>query len=79
MIQDAVAAETGLDERRVIEAWREAGLFQAPHVVVDDDVEALIPPPPSPNGRLHVGHALNLALQDSFTRVRPMRLDAPVN
>ena len=70
-LRDTVGG-TALDEQRMIDGWREAGLFEAPGVGLDDDVEALILPPPSPNGRLHVGHALNLALQDVYTRQRRM-------
>lgn len=66
------AATTGTDEQAMLSVWEEAGLFRAPPIRPEDEIEGLIPPPPSPNGRLHVGHALNLALQDVYTRQRRM-------
>ncbi|HEU5157724.1 MAG TPA: class I tRNA ligase family protein [Streptosporangiaceae bacterium] len=68
---DAVVT-TASDEQAILSRWDEAGLFRAPAVESADEVEGLIPPPPSPNGRLHVGHALNLALQDVYARQRRM-------
>ncbi|GAB6393423.1 MAG: valine--tRNA ligase [Treponematales bacterium] len=59
-------------EDRIYHLWRESGVFMpqpdgrgAPYVVVI--------PPPNVTGVLHLGHALNMALQDIAVRYHRMR------
>lgn len=54
--------------------WEQSGFFN-PDNLPPTHIEAwsTIMPPPNANGRLHVGHALDMALKDSLTRFNRMR------
>jgi valyl-tRNA synthetase len=62
-------------EPRLYQRWEASGAF-AP---TDDPAApafAIVIPPPNVTGALHIGHALNNALQDALTRFRRMRGEA---
>src|SRR5262249_59283581 len=51
--------------------WEEKGLFRA-DPSSDRPVFCMVIPPPNITGRLHVGHGLNNALQDTLARWKRM-------
>jgi valyl-tRNA synthetase len=59
-------------ERRIYEEWESGGRFTAD---AENPAEpyTIVIPPPNVTGFLHVGHALNNALQDILTRWRRMQ------
>jgi valyl-tRNA synthetase len=60
-------------EERVFARWRESGLFHpAPEGTPDENYSIAIPPP-NVTGVLHMGHALNGAVQDALIRLNRMR------
>ena len=67
-------------EARVYAAWEEAGLFRAGALPArekgakaDAKSFCIVLPPPNVTGSLHIGHALNLTLQDILIRWRRMQ------
>ncbi|MDX1421371.1 MAG: class I tRNA ligase family protein, partial [Rubricoccaceae bacterium] len=72
----ATAAATAYDpaaiEERVYRYWEEGGFFRAD---ADSGKEPFVIPMPPPNvtGRLHMGHALQDAIQDALVRMRRMQ------
>lgn len=65
-------------ESRIYEMWEKSGFFN-PDICIEKGVTkpdaerySIIMPPPNANGRLHVGHALTIALQDICTRFNRM-------
>ncbi len=66
-------------EGRIYDAWLKSGLFNPDECVRQGATEADAPaysivlPPPNVTGRLHMGHALMLAVEDSFVRYKRMR------
>jgi valyl-tRNA synthetase len=54
-------------EQRLAAEWEEAGLFR-PAELGEDGRFSLVIPPPNVTGALHIGHALDLALQDIVIR-----------
>ncbi|MHB8660752.1 MAG: valine--tRNA ligase [Minisyncoccota bacterium] len=66
-------------ESRVYRAWEESGFFNPDECVKSGTVAADAPPysivlpPPNVTGRLHMGHALMLAIEDIFIRYKRMR------
>ena len=71
---DAVATEG-----RIYEAWEKSGFFNPDECVkqgmIREDAPAysIVLPPPNVTGRLHMGHALMLAVEDVFVRYKRMR------
>lgn len=66
-------------EGRIYEMWEKSGYF-SPDVCVEKGVVApdaptysIVLPPPNVTGRLHMGHALMLAVEDTFVRFKRMR------
>src|SRR4051812_37358492 len=60
-------------EERVFTRWRDSGLFHpAPEGTPDENYSIAIPPP-NVTGVLHMGHALNGAIQDALIRLNRMR------
>jgi valyl-tRNA synthetase len=60
-------------EPKIYEAWEEAGLFNASDVSKPGQPSFLITmPPPNVTGALHMGHALFVSLQDTYTRWKRM-------
>lgn len=61
-------------EPRVYQAWEESGVFRAGVHVEGGEGESfcIVLPPPNVTGSLHIGHALNITLQDILTRWKRM-------
>ncbi len=66
-------------EGRIYDMWEQSGLFN-PDTCVEKGVVAsdaptysIVLPPPNVTGRLHMGHALMLAIEDTFVRFKRMR------
>jgi len=66
-------------ETRIYELWEKSGYFN-PDVCIkngitapDADTFSMVLPPPNVTGRLHMGHALMLAIQDTVIRYQRMR------
>jgi valyl-tRNA synthetase len=66
-------------ESRLYQAWEESGLFNPDECVrqgitkPDAPAYSIVLPPPNVTGRLHMGHALMLAVEDIFVRFKRMR------
>ena len=58
-------------ESRIYERWEGAGAFEADPMAAGDPF-AVMMPPPNVTGSLHIGHALNMTLQDVMTRYARM-------
>ena len=71
--------DPAITEPRVYAAWEKSGLFNPDECVKQGAVKADAPaysivlPPPNVTGRLHMGHALMLAIEDIFIRYKRMR------
>ena len=61
-------------EARLYDVWEKSGYFN-PDNLPDDRIKpwCTIMPPPNANGRLHVGHCLDITLKDILTRWRRMQ------
>jgi len=59
-------------EDRIYRAWEEGGFFE-PDAKATKEPFAIVIPPPNVTDRLHLGHALNNALQDILIRWRRMQ------
>ncbi len=66
-------------ESRIYEEWEKSGLFNPDECVkqgatkADAPTYSIVLPPPNVTGRLHMGHALMLAIEDIFIRYKRMR------
>ncbi len=66
-------------ESRIYSAWEESGLFNPDECVkqgvtkADAPAYSIVLPPPNVTGRLHMGHALMLAIEDVLVRYKRMR------
>ncbi|CAA9505183.1 MAG: Valyl-tRNA synthetase, partial [uncultured Solirubrobacteraceae bacterium] len=60
-------------EPRVIEAWARSGLFHPEPEGTPEENYSIAIPPPNVTGVLHMGHALNGAIQDTLIRYQRMR------
>jgi valyl-tRNA synthetase len=63
-------------EARISETWDEAQAFRAGHALKKNPKAkpySIVIPPPNVTGSLHMGHALNITLQDVLTRFERMR------
>ena len=66
-------------ESRIYTTWEKSGLFNPDECVKQGVTQADAPtysimlPPPNVTGRLHMGHALMLAIEDIFIRYKRMR------
>jgi valyl-tRNA synthetase len=74
-IELAKAFEPGAFEDRVYRAWKDAGAF-GPGGSDAGTPYTIVIPPPNVTGVLHLGHALNMALQDIAIRFHRMRGEA---
>ena len=59
-------------ETRHYEEWEKSGAFTA-HPDKNNERFAVMMPPPNVTGSLHMGHALNMTLQDILTRYNRMK------
>ncbi len=73
---DALEDRTRYDpaevEPRVLEKWLQAGYFHADAQGTASDSYSIAIPPPNVTGVLHMGHALNAAIQDVLIRFNRM-------
>jgi valyl-tRNA synthetase len=60
-------------EPRIIERWLESGLVHPEPEGTPDENFSIAVPPPNVTGVLHMGHALNSAIQDTLVRTNRMR------
>src|SRR4051795_2471440 len=60
-------------ESRVYARWRDSGLFHPEPAGRPDENYSIAIPPPNVTGALHMGHALNGAIQDALIRLHRMR------
>ena len=58
-------------ESRIFERWERSAAFEADPAAPGTPF-AVMMPPPNVTGRLHMGHALNMTLQDVLTRYHRM-------
>ena len=74
--QQAPALDTvyqpGPIEQKWYERWREAGYFSC-DINREGEPFCIVMPPPNVTGQLHMGHALDCAIQDILTRWRRMQ------
>ena len=59
-------------EAALYEKWVAAGYFKA-DATSDKPAFTIVIPPPNVTGSLHIGHALNLTLQDTLIRMKRMK------
>ena len=59
-------------ESRWYDRWETAGAFR-PEINADGEAFCIVIPPPNVTGSLHMGHALNLSIQDVITRRKRMQ------
>jgi valyl-tRNA synthetase len=75
--RDALQAKTRYDpaevEGRVFADWMEGGYFHPPAEGTPAQNFSVAIPPPNVTGALHMGHALNGAMQDTLVRMNRMR------
>jgi valyl-tRNA synthetase len=60
-------------EQRVFDDWLQAGYFHPPAEGTAEENYSIAIPPPNVTGALHMGHALNGAIQDALIRMQRMR------
>ncbi len=60
-------------EPRVLRRWLESGLVHATPEGTAEENFSIAVPPPNVTGALHMGHALNGAIQDALVRLNRMR------
>jgi valyl-tRNA synthetase len=60
-------------ERRVFERWEESGIFSPEPAGEASENYSIAVPPPNVTGALHMGHALNGAIQDLLIRLHRMQ------
>jgi valyl-tRNA synthetase len=60
-------------EGRIFERWMAGAYFHPPAARTPDENFSVAIPPPNVTGALHMGHALNGAMQDAIVRMRRMQ------
>jgi valyl-tRNA synthetase len=66
--------DPGTFETDIYQWWEQSGCFSPPERKVGEKTPFVIPmPPPNVTGRLHMGHAIFVALQDVLARFHRMR------
>ncbi|MEO6198511.1 MAG: class I tRNA ligase family protein, partial [Sphingomicrobium sp.] len=71
MTELAKTFEPGAIEARCYAHWETGGLFRPNRL--DDQPYTIVMPPPNVTGSLHIGHALDITLQDIL--IRRARMD----
>jgi len=59
-------------ESRWYQVWEDAGVFR-PEINPDGEPFSIVIPPPNVTGVLHIGHALNMSIQDVIIRRKRMQ------
>ena len=59
-------------EKEIFQKWTNKNLFSC-HPESDKPPFSIVIPPPNVTGNLHIGHALNYALQDAICRYKRMK------
>jgi valyl-tRNA synthetase len=72
-LEETTRYEPELVEGRILERWLEGGYFHPPAQGTPEENFSIAIPPPNVTGALHMGHALNGAMQDALTRINRMR------
>jgi valyl-tRNA synthetase len=72
-LQDRTRYDPHEVEGRVFARWEEAGIFHPQSAGTADENYSIAVPPPNVTGALHMGHALNGAIQDVCVRLARMR------
>ena len=71
--QDRTRFEPAEVEPRIIRRWLESGLVHPAAEGTSEENHSIAVPPPNVTGVLHMGHALNGAIQDALVRTNRMR------
>src|SRR5437764_10029620 len=71
-LQATTRYEPGEVEPRIVERWLESGLFHPEPEGAAAENYSIAIPPPNVTGALHMGHALNGAIQDALIRFHRM-------
>jgi valyl-tRNA synthetase len=71
-LQERTRWEPAEAEAEIFERWLESGLFHVEPEVTADESFSIAIPPPNVTGALHMGHALNGAVQDCLIRYNRM-------
>jgi valyl-tRNA synthetase len=72
-LEETTRWDPGAVEQRVFDRWMDGGWFHPPAEGSADENFSVAIPPPNVTGALHMGHALNGAIQDALTRIRRMQ------
>src|SRR5215216_330176 len=72
-LEQTTRYQPGEVEGRVLERWLEGGYFHPPAEGEPAENFSIPIPPPNVTGALHMGHALNGAIQDAMVRMRRMQ------
>jgi valyl-tRNA synthetase len=67
------AYDPSASERRIYEAWDQAGYFKPEIAPPEAEPFVIAIPPPNITGELHLGHAMFVALEDLMIRYQRMR------
>src|SRR2546429_7140430 len=72
-LEETTRYDPGEAEARVLAGWLEEGHFHPEAAGSPADNYSIAIPPPNVTGALHMGHALNGAIQDALVRINRMR------
>jgi valyl-tRNA synthetase len=72
-LEETTRYEPSAVEGQVLEHWLAGGYFHPPAEGSSADSYSIAIPPPNVTGALHMGHALNGAIQDALVRLNRMR------
>jgi valyl-tRNA synthetase len=72
-LQSLTRFDPGEVEPRITERWLASGMFHPEPAGTPDENYSIAIPPPNVTGALHMGHALNGAIQDALVRYHRMR------
>ena len=72
-LKEKTRYEAGEVEARIFAEWMEGGYFHPKAEGAAEESYSVAIPPPNVTGALHMGHALNGAMQDALVRINRMR------